>query len=309
MATTPWTIPTGKEITGSTYIKDTDNNLSDTIDDLVAWTNNVAPHAGTGLSEDFLDKASAQTATGIKTFDNGIVADVTGDVTGTASNATTSVTLTGLTSTVSELNILDGVTSNATELNLLDGVTSTTAELNILDGVTSTAAELNILDGATLDVTELNYVDGVTSAIQGQINSRAPLASPSLTGTPTVPTAATTTDTTQAASTAFVQQEVTASLPIKAWVNFEGVGVVAIRDSFGVDSITDDGVGQYTVNFTTAFPTINYAVSASQEWQTGWAVAVSGSHVDSTKTVSSVQLYCRYSAFVDCGFDVLAFSN
>jgi hypothetical protein len=40
---------------------------------------------------------------------------------------------------------------------------------------TSTAAELNILDGATLSTTELNYVDGVTSAIQTQIDAKAPL--------------------------------------------------------------------------------------------------------------------------------------
>lgn len=54
-----------------------------------------------------------------------------------------------------------------------------------LTGVTATAAELNILDGATLDVTELNYVDGVTSAIQTQMNLKAPLISPSFT-TPTL---------------------------------------------------------------------------------------------------------------------------
>ncbi len=49
--------------------------------------------------------------------------------------------------------------------------------------VTSSAAELNILDGAILSTTELNYVDGVTSAIQTQIDLKAPLASPTFTGT------------------------------------------------------------------------------------------------------------------------------
>lgn len=37
-----------------------------------------------------------------------------------------------------------------------------------------------------------------------------------------------------------------------AWVNFNGTGVVAIRNSFNVSSITDVGVGNYTVNLTTA---------------------------------------------------------
>ncbi len=56
-----------------------------------------------------------------------------------------------------------------------------------LTGVTSTAAELNILDGATLSTTELNYVDGVTSAIQTQIDAKAPSASPTFTGVVTLP--------------------------------------------------------------------------------------------------------------------------
>lgn len=98
------------------------------------------------------------------------------------------------------------VTSTHTELNILDGVTATTAELNILDGVTATTAELNVLDGITATVTELNYTDGVTSAIQGQIDLKAPLASPALTGTPTAPTAASGTNNTQVATTAFATQ-------------------------------------------------------------------------------------------------------
>jgi len=52
--------------------------------------------------------------------------------------------------------------------------------------------------------TELNFVDGVTSAIQTQLDAKAPLASPALTGTPTAPTAAAATNTTQIATTAFV---------------------------------------------------------------------------------------------------------
>jgi hypothetical protein len=65
-------------------------------------------------------------------------------------------------------------------------VTATAAELNILDGVTATAAELNILDGVTATAAELNFVDGVTSNVQTQLNTKAPLASPTFTGTATV---------------------------------------------------------------------------------------------------------------------------
>jgi hypothetical protein len=45
----------------------------------------------------------------------------------------------------------------------------------------------------------------------------------------------------------------------RAWVNFNGTGTVAIRASGNVSSITDNGVGVYTVNFTTAMQDANYA--------------------------------------------------
>jgi len=48
----------------------------------------------------------------------------------------------------------------------------------------------------------------------------------------------------------------------RAWVNFNGTGTVAIRASFNVSSITDNGTGDYTVNFTTAMPDANYAYSS-----------------------------------------------
>ena len=49
----------------------------------------------------------------------------------------------------------------------------------------------------------------------------------------------------------------------KAWVNFNGTGTVAIRDSFNVSSITDNGTGDYTVTFTNAMSDTNYAVAGS----------------------------------------------
>jgi hypothetical protein len=45
----------------------------------------------------------------------------------------------------------------------------------------------------------------------------------------------------------------------KAWVNFNGQGTVSIRASGNVSSITDHGVGNYTVNFTTAMADVNYS--------------------------------------------------
>jgi hypothetical protein len=45
----------------------------------------------------------------------------------------------------------------------------------------------------------------------------------------------------------------------RAWVNFNGSGTVAIRASFNVSSITDNGTGDYTMNFTTAMADANYS--------------------------------------------------
>lgn len=47
----------------------------------------------------------------------------------------------------------------------------------------------------------------------------------------------------------------------KAWVNFNGTGAVAIRGSFNVDSITDNGTGDYTVNFSSNFSNANWSIS------------------------------------------------
>ena len=56
----------------------------------------------------------------------------------------------------------------------------------------------------------------------------------------------------------------------RAWVNFDGTGTFSpnpsttkIRASFNVSSITDNGTGDYTVNFTNAMPDANYSVSSS----------------------------------------------
>lgn len=49
----------------------------------------------------------------------------------------------------------------------------------------------------------------------------------------------------------------------RAWVNFNGTGTVAIRASFNVSSITDNGTGDYTVNFTTSMPDANYSFSGT----------------------------------------------
>lgn len=62
-----------------------------------------------------------------------------------------------------------------------------------------------------------------------------------------------------AAGTASVPVDTVVNGTAKAWVNFNGTGTVAIRQGFNVSSITDNGVGDYTVNFTTALTDANYS--------------------------------------------------
>jgi len=76
----------------------------------------------------------------------------------------------------------------------------------------------------------------------------------------------------------------------RAWVNFNGTGTVAIRASGNVSSITDNGTGDYTVNFTTAMPDANYAtvgISAVAA-NTGKVIIYSSA---TAPTVSLVRIY------------------
>jgi hypothetical protein len=52
----------------------------------------------------------------------------------------------------------------------------------------------------------------------------------------------------------------TENFKVRAWVNFNGTGTVAIRAAGNVSSITDNGLGDYTVNFTNALSDANYSV-------------------------------------------------
>ena len=63
------------------------------------------------------------------------------------------------------------------------------------------------------------------------------------------------------------------SYQCRAWVNFNGTGTVAIRESGNVSSITDNGTADYTINFTTAMPDTNYHASGSMSATPGSAYA------------------------------------
>ena len=95
---------------------------------------------------------------------------------------------------------------------------------------------------------------------------------------------------------------VTAKNCAKAWVNFNGSGTIAIRDSFNVSTITDNGIGDYTVNFTTAMATANYAWSVSAgNGSTGASVDSFVAPFTSVPTTSSF----RFGMALFNGIDIL----
>ncbi len=82
----------------------------------------------------------------------------------------------------------------------------------------------------------------------------------------------------------------------KAWCSFDGTGVVAIRASYNVTSITDNGTGDYTVNFTNALADAKYSIvgSSSASGTTGGSRAIVVSEAV-PPTASAVRIYNVYT--------------
>ena len=174
-----------------------------------------------------------------------ITANITGNVSGSSGSTTGNAATATALATARDFQIVGDVEASAQSFNGTGNVTLTTAiatgaivnadvntsaqiaysKLNLANSVTNVDINASaaidwskIAPSSTVSATELGYLDGVTSAIQTQIDSKlatstaastyAPLASPALTGVPTAPTAAANTNTTQIATTAYVQTEI-----------------------------------------------------------------------------------------------------
>ena len=72
-----------------------------------------------------------------------------------------------------------------------------------------------------------------------------------------------------------------------AWVNFNGTGTVAIRSSYNVSSITDNGTGDYTVNFATTLSDANYVANISAG-NNGASGPINGINSSSTTPTTSI---------------------
>ncbi|MBB6469596.1 hypothetical protein HNQ96_005486 [Aminobacter lissarensis] len=79
----------------------------------------------------------------------------------------------------------------------------------------------------------------------------------------------------------------------KAWVNFNGTGMVAIRDSFNVTSITDNGTGDYTLNLGVTMGNSNYAAVGSARSDAGAGAYNVGCVQTITQNTTTCQIRTR----------------
>jgi hypothetical protein len=116
--------------------------------------------------------------------------------------------------------------------------------------------------------------------LTGDTSGQVTIAAPAVAGTTTL---------TLPATTGNVLVDTTVGV-CRAWVNFNGTGTVAIRASFNVTSITDNGTGDYTVNFTTAMSDANYAWSGSSQSTATATVRGIFTNTSTTPTVSALRV-------------------
>ena len=96
---------------------------------------------------------------------------------------------------------------------------------------------------------------------------------------------------------------------VRAWVNFNGTGTVAIRASGNVSSITDNATGDYTVNFATNMPDVNYAATSLNTQQSRSAFNTDVDHIiGEAYTSSQFRVLCNNNnSGVDLGIVALTF--
>lgn len=82
----------------------------------------------------------------------------------------------------------------------------------------------------------------------------------------------------------------------RAWVNFNGTGTVAIRAAGNVSSITDNGTGDYTINFTNAMPDANYSACGSANAISADLGIITVQPFDGTypRTASSIRIFTGF---------------
>jgi hypothetical protein len=215
-----------EDVVGAMVSGNSESGISVTYDDTSGKLNFDVNDPVISIDGDIAGSAT-MTNLGNVTINTGITAGVivNADISGVAAIAASKIAGTAITAadtgTVTSTMIANDTIVNAdinSSAQIAYSKTNLTNSIVNADINASAAIDWSkIAPSSTVSATELGYLDGVTSAIQTQIDSKlatttaastyAPLASPTLTGTPTAPTAAANTNTNQIATTAYVQTE------------------------------------------------------------------------------------------------------
>ena len=254
-----FTLPAGNPVVTGTTISSTVNNntnsdLANGLSNAVTRNGQSPPTANLPMGNFKLTGLAAGTTAGDSArYDELILkANLISAVLVTPNLGTPSAgVLTNCTGTAAGLTA-GNVTTNA---NLTGGVTS-------VGNVATVVTNAN-LTGAVTSVGNASSLGSFTSAqLAAALTNETGSGSAVFGTSPTLTSATLTTPTINSAQVPTISG--TAPLYMcRAWVNFNGTGTVAIRAEGNVSSITDNGTGDYTVNFTTAMPDANYAALAS----------------------------------------------
>ena len=211
-----------------------------------------------------------------------------------------------------------GITASASELNILDGATVTTAEINQLDADSTGALKVptgTVAQRPTPAQGQIRFnsddttFEGYDGTAWGEIGGDFSAVAADI-----IPDADSTRDlgsSTKAWAEAHVDTVIstnvsdgTLSIPTtyvtngsaKAWVNFNGTGTIAARDSLNVSSLTDISTGNYTQTFTSSISNTNFAANfsiKSNSANVNYAqFVVSERRYSTSRTASSVSVVC-----------------
>ncbi len=171
--------------------------------------------------------------------------------------------------------VATSIAANAVVTAKINDLAVTTAKINtsaVTDAKVATGIDAAKLADGTVSNTEFQYINSLSSNVQTQIDTKSPTISPAFTGVPTAPTAAPGTNTTQLATTAFVEAAIggTTALVYRAVLSQSSTGAptaTVIENTLGGSVVwARSGMGTYTATLASAFTVNKTQIFLGNEW-------------------------------------------